>query len=159
MPAADPVLDRVRERYPGLVREVPAHVSVLYPFLDVDVLTPDDLTALDDIFTSQAPLDVSFATCAGHGGFVYLPPEPVEALDALSVEVQEHWPQLLPYGGAYGRPRPHLTIVMGADEPTAARVSEDVRAHLPLHATLGEAWLVVFTDHWSVHRRFRLDGR
>ncbi|GAB3492150.1 2'-5' RNA ligase family protein [Amycolatopsis cihanbeyliensis] len=158
VPAADPLLDAVRERHPGIVRDVPAHLSVLYPFLTADELDDHTVGTLESIFAERAPAEVGFPGCARQPGFVYLPPEPPTAVRELSTTVRRHWPGLLPYGGAFGDPPPHLTVAMGIDEPVAGEIERQVGPYLPVRTRLEEAWLVVYTDRWTVRARFPFGG-
>ncbi|WP_216216549.1 2'-5' RNA ligase family protein [Amycolatopsis aidingensis] len=159
VPAADPLLDSVRQRHPGIVRDVPAHLSVLYPFLTAEELDAEAVGTLESICAAHPPAEIGFTSCAREPGFVYLPPEPPAAVRELSTAVRRHWPGLLPYDGAFGDPPPHLTVAMGIDEPVAGEIEGQVGRHLPVHTRLEEAWLVVFTDHWSIRARFPFAAR
>jgi hypothetical protein len=154
VPAADPVLDAVRGRVPGLVRDVPAHVSVLYPFLPADQLTDEVVTRLGEVFAGCAPIPVEFRELVVAGGFSYLPPEPAAPLDALIAAVRALWPAVLRYGGAHGDAPAHLTVAMGLDAGTEPLVRDAVTPLLPVRADLADAWLVVFTDRWFPRATF-----
>lgn len=158
VPAADPVLDAVRARHPGLVRDVPAHVSVLYPFLDADQLTDEVVARLGGVIAGCAPVEVAFRRCAADGGFAHLPPEPAAPLDALTAAVRAHWPEVLPYGGQHGEAAAHLTVAMDADPATAADVVATVTPLLPVRARLDRVLLVVFVDRWTLRAHFPLGG-
>ncbi|KAA2255220.1 2'-5' RNA ligase family protein [Solihabitans fulvus] len=158
VPAAAPLLADIGGRYPGAVRAIPAHVSVLYPFVDAAHLDGDALGDLAAIFAGCAPTDVEFLTCQRDAGFVYLPPVDRGSIGAAISAVRARWPEVLPYGGAYGEPEPHLTVAMGVADDVAARIQRDVSARLPLRAAIDEAWLVAFTGEWQVLRRFPFGG-
>ena len=67
VPAADALLASVGARYPGTVREgVPAHVSLLYPFVAATELDEGVTSALGELLAEQAPMPVQFAECYRH---------------------------------------------------------------------------------------------
>ena len=56
VPAADALLASVGTRYPGTVRDgLPAHVSLLYPFVVAAELDERVTTALHELFVEQVP--------------------------------------------------------------------------------------------------------
>lgn len=155
VPAADAVLAPVAQRYPDAVRPgVPAHISLLYPFLPQSELDETVTAALHTICAEQTPMVVRFARCCRSGGFVSLRPEPPAELETLTSAVRQRWPEVVPYEGRYGEVEPHVTAALGTSEETAAAIEGHVGARLPIPAQLREAWLVVFTGQWSLRQRF-----
>lgn len=155
VPEAQPLLAAVAERYPEAVRSgVPAHLSLLYPFLPADALDEHVLDELRKIFAGQVPTPVKFAACYRSGGFVALRPEPVEGVGALAGAVQSRWPDVVPYEGLHDAD-PHVTVALHTTEQRAADIERDlVPEWVPLSAELREAWLVVFDGQWQLRSRF-----
>src|SRR5256885_8037230 len=150
VPGADALLDAVRERHPGAVRDVPAHVAVLYPFLDAGELDDGVVGSIGAIVGEHGPTEVRFAACHRQPGFVGLLPQPPDVLDALASATRQRWPNVLPYGGMFGEdPGAHLTVAMGTDEATASVIEREVGPYLPLRALLDQAWLVVYDGGWT----------
>ncbi|SDJ99377.1 2'-5' RNA ligase superfamily protein [Actinopolyspora mzabensis] len=159
VPAADEALAPLVERYPQAVRDgVPAHLSVLYPFLAAEELDTGVVTTLRTLFDRQPPLRVVLERCRRQGGFVYLAPEPVDALRELTDGVRRYWPHLVPYEGRYDM-EPHVTVAMGAEEETAVALRREAAESVPLTVELGEAWLVVLRQRWQLHERFVFGGQ
>ncbi|MGH3887194.1 MAG: 2'-5' RNA ligase family protein [Pseudonocardiaceae bacterium] len=155
MPAADGLLASVGARYPGTVREgVPAHVSLLYPFVTAAELDEGVISALGELFAEQVPMPVEFVKCYRRDGFVALRPEPIEGLTGLLGEARRRWPEVVPYEGLYGDVEPHVTVALRASEETAVTIEQEVTAELPISADLREAWLVAFEGRWSLRGRF-----
>ncbi|MEL6151457.1 MAG: 2'-5' RNA ligase family protein [Chloroflexota bacterium] len=96
-----------------VVRRLPAHISVLYPF----VPEPDLPTATDhlrDLCAAIEPFDI---TVAGYGEFpqvTYLQIEPSDELNALMQQVHAAFPQCDPYHGTFGKEPPptHITVAV-----------------------------------------------
>jgi hypothetical protein len=159
VPAADGLLASVGARHPGTVREgVPAHVSLLYPFVAAAELDEQVISALSELFAEQVPIPVEFGKCYRHDGFVALHPEPIDGLARLLSETRRRWPDVVPYEGLYGDVEPHVTVAMRASEEVAVTIEQEVTAELPFSAELGEAWLVAFEGRWSLRGRFEFGG-
>ncbi|NUP83938.1 MAG: 2'-5' RNA ligase family protein, partial [Nonomuraea sp.] len=108
VPEAEPVVGVWRERYdPSAAEGVPAHVTVLYPFLPFELV---DTSALAELFAAWASFDVEFRGFGHFPGVLYLAPEPAEPFRELTTAVAERWPEAPPYGGAFPDVVPHLTV-------------------------------------------------
>lgn len=155
VPAADALLELVESRHPGTVREgVPAHMSLLYPFVGVAELDDRVTHALSELVAEHEPMPVEFRECYRRGGFVALRPDPIEGLTELTRKTRVRWPDVVPYESAYGEVEPHLTVATRASEETAAMIEREVADQLPISAELREVWLVVFEGRWALRGRF-----
>ncbi|MGH3823724.1 MAG: 2'-5' RNA ligase family protein [Pseudonocardiaceae bacterium] len=155
VPAADPLLTLVETRHPGTVREgVPAHVSLLYPFVGAAELDERVTRALSELVAGHEPMPVEFVECYRSGGFVALRPDPIEGLTELTRKTRDRWPDMVPYEGVYGDVEPHVTVAMRASEETAMTIEQEVTEQLPISAELREVWLVAFDGRWTLQGRF-----
>lgn len=156
VPAANALLAAVGAQYPGTVREgVPAHVSLLYPFVAAAELDEQVADALGELLAEQTPMPVQFAECYRHDGFVALRPDPIDGLHELVKKTRHRWPDVVPYEGVYGDVEPHLTVAMRCSEETALAIEQEVTAQLPISAELREAWLVAFEGQWTLRGQFK----
>jgi 2'-5' RNA ligase len=139
---------------------VPAHVTVLYPFLPPDRINDDVLTALGQIFEAIPRFDALFADVKWFGDtVVWLAPQPDDAFRQLTGAVWRRFPEAPPYAGAHADVVPHLTI--GHDAPTflLANAAEAVLSHLPIHAGIESVRLIAGApepDSWHTVGVFRL---
>ncbi|MGH3857385.1 MAG: 2'-5' RNA ligase family protein [Pseudonocardiaceae bacterium] len=155
VPTADALLASVGARYPGTVREgVPAHVSLLYPFVPAADLDEQVTSALGELFDKQVPMRVEFVECYRRGGFVALRPDPIDGLAELLSKTHRRWPDVVPYEGLYGDVEPHVTVALRASEEAAVMIEQEVTAELPIAAELREAWLLAFEGRWQLRARF-----
>ena len=124
---------------------VPAHVTILYPFLPPSAITATVITSLADTVGSVRAFDCAFAATGWFGEqAVWLAPRPDAPFRALTKAVSAAFPGYLPYGGAYDDVVPHLTV---GDRPaggvTELRAAEaDVLHWLPIHARISRVWLM-----------------
>jgi hypothetical protein len=124
---------------------VPAHVTVLYPFVPPPAITPSVLDALAGAVASVGAFGCEFGDTAWFGEDVlWLAPRPQAPFLALIRAVGEAFPGYRPYGGAHLDPIPHLTVgerpVGGVAELRAAE--EAVRPQLPIRAQVSRVWLM-----------------
>jgi len=123
---------------------VPAHVTVLYPFIERGRLDDRTIVQLHRLVARHPQFDVSFPRCKRFPGVLYLEPEPAAPFRDLTAQVVESWPAYPPYGGAYERVVPHLTIAEGVDEATMDRIEAAVSGGLPITTRVTEAVLLTF---------------
>ena len=124
---------------------VPAHVTVLYPFVAPETITDDLITTLAAAVRSVSAFDCLFARTRWFGQDVlWLDPEPAQPFRQLTAAVWRAFPQHPPYGGAYDDVVPHLTIAKQrlADLPTLLMVERIVQSGLPLVARIERVLLI-----------------
>ena len=122
---------------------VPAHVTVLYPFLAPERIDETVLTVLAEAVNTVPAFDVTFSRVAWFGvTAVWLAPEPDQPFRALTSAVWSRFPDHAPYGGAHPDSVPHLTI--GHDVPVdLLRAAGDaVRPQLPVRAHVNAARVI-----------------
>jgi hypothetical protein len=167
VPEAEPLVGRWRERFdPSTVAGIPAHVTILYPFVPPPELEGRTLAGLTDLFTGFAAFDVVFArTRRFPDGVLYLEPEPSARFSQLIHAVWTRFPGRPPYGGAFETVIPHLTIVDCAAgdlchdaEATMDQAERAVTPRLPIRARAEEVRLYTKNDRWAEAHRFRLGG-
>jgi 2'-5' RNA ligase len=144
LPEADEVVGPYRARMDrAAVLGVPAHVTVLYPFVpphDVDARVID---ALAGAVASVPAFDVAFDRTAWFDNRVlWLAPAPSDPFRDLTRAVWARFPAHPPYGGAHDDVIPHLTV--GHDVPVDAlrAAAGAIEPRLPVRARVTRAWLL-----------------
>ncbi|MFJ9125114.1 2'-5' RNA ligase family protein [Streptomyces sp. NPDC102340] len=120
-----------------------AHITLLYPFLPLDRITPEADADLRALFSSKPPLPLTFTAVRRWPGVLYLPPAPDDPLRALTKAIRERWPEAVPYRGIFGDEGldPHLTLASGAGTDDIPET--EFTAALPLHARVESVKLIV----------------
>jgi 2'-5' RNA ligase len=110
--AAEPVVGEHREHLDwAAARGVPAHVTVLYPFVHPAGVTEDLVTTLTAATGSVPAFDCRFARTRWFGDdVVWLDPEPAGPFRQLTAAVSAAFPEHPPYRGVYADVVPHLTV-------------------------------------------------
>ncbi len=147
VPVADSVIAVCRERLglPG-APAMPAHITIVYPFLDVSQLTTGVLGELHAFFSARDRLHIRCERTDRFSNVLYLAPEPADGLREMTHALVKRWPQAPPYGGAYADVIPHLTVLEGHNTLLDA-VDAELGRHLPLRATLAYGYLYAFDGH------------
>jgi len=146
VPAAEHVVGRHRARLDRAAAEgVPAHVTILYPFVPPPQITAATIRVLTAAVGSVGFFDCRFPGTAWFGEEVlWLTPVPDEPFRTLTRVVMAAFPGYLPYGGAIADVVPHLTVgdcpAGGVAELRAAEA--DVLDALPVRARINRAWLM-----------------
>ena len=160
VPAAEAVVEDHRQRLDRAAAwGVPAHVTVLYPFLPPEKIDQTVLAALSAAVTTVDTFDVTFATTSWFGSDVlWLAPVPKEPLRTLTLAVWNAFPDCPPYGGAYDAIEPHLTVAERAlgHPGDLAPVEQAVQAGLPFTQRVDHVLLIAGSERrrsWrTLHR-------
>ena len=148
VPEADPAVSELRLRHdPSALLGVPAHVTVLFPFLErVDV--QDE--ALAELFGTFSAFDFVLDRIARfEEGLIWLHPEPSRPFEDLTAAVWQRWPDYPPYEGRVDVVVPHLTVSL-------TPVDFDIELPIPAHAR--EVTLIEeeADGDWATRRTFSL---
>ena len=137
---------------------VPAHVTILYPFVEPAALTDEVVDRLREAVGAFPPFVCAFKEARWFGQDVlWLAPDPATPFRAMTEGVVRAFPAQLPYGGAFGNEVvPHLTVAetrLASSVDEVAAVEEQVLPLLPFDAPVTEALLIAGTalpDSWCV---------
>ncbi len=162
VPEAEPIVGRHRLQLDlSAGWGVPAHITVLYPWMPPDEIREDTHTRLTEIFAGVPTFDFTLSDIRWFGSdVVYAAPTPDTPFRALTNLVLEAWPGFLPYEGEHGEPTPHLTIGDSGTEADLAEAGDSVARHLPLACSAREVWLMTGSADagWTREAVFPLVG-
>jgi len=133
---------------------MPAHVTVLYPFVRLDRLDEAGLHYLRNLFGRIAAPELEFRGFGTFEEVLWLALTDASAVITLTELVVERWPETPPYGGLYPSIVPHLTIAAGPGAEHLSHVRHDVARHLPIRSRPGYVHLLELRDRWQTVERF-----
>jgi 2'-5' RNA ligase len=152
VPESEPLVGALREEGdPSAAAGVPAHVTLLYPFMpDPDVGVVEELRFF---FAGVDSFPLTFASVGEFPEVVYLAPDEAAECHGLIEALVRRWPGFPPYGGLFPLEdvAPHLTVVDTPDADLRARAREIVEAGLPVQSRAQEASLWVHGDAGWIH--------
>jgi hypothetical protein len=148
-----------RKGDPSAAHGVPAHVTLLYPFLPLASIDDGVLAELGWFFRGVDAFPVAFTSVGRfeHEGVVFLRPDS-DALVQMSKALARRWPECPPYGGKVSVDElvPHLTVVETDDRALRQSAANAVSPGLPFRMMATEAalWAQDDAGEWSEHTTF-----
>ncbi|MFL5954693.1 MAG: 2'-5' RNA ligase family protein [Gaiellaceae bacterium] len=132
VPEAEPQVADLRLQHDSsAARGVPAHITILSPFLDAEHVDED---ALAQLFAKFPSFDFELDRVERfEEGVVWLHPQPSAPFEDLTAAVWQRWPDHPPYEGAFDEPIPHLTV---------SEIEIDVNVQLPIASRAREVTLI-----------------
>lgn len=157
IPAAEPAVRDLRLRWDAAATAVPAHVTVLFPFLPPDRLDATIDAQLAGIAASEPRFDLRLERVGRFPDVVWLSPDPVEPFARLTDAIAARWPDHPPYGGAFETVVHHLTVADGAPPDVLDRLETELPASLPISQPVHELTLAERRrGTWAVRQRYPL---
>ena len=140
---------------------MPAHVTLIYPFLADVQLGGDVIAALREVLATFSPFDVRFEAFARFDAdppVLYLEPDPAQPFLDLTAAIAARFPDHPPFGGIHDRITPHLTVAETADASAMRAAEESVARHLPLAADAVSVHIMEHhpADGWRTHTAIAL---
>lgn len=123
---------------------VPAHVTVLFPFMPAVQIDEDVRTAIADAVLGVTCFDHTFTSTKWFGRDVlWLASTANSEFRTLTRRMTEAFPAYLPYAGQHDDFVPHLTIADRAPLGEMQAAEHQVQQALPIHATVHAVTLLV----------------
>jgi 2'-5' RNA ligase len=151
-----PALERIRRRRdPVAGVGIPAHVTILYPFVNPDELNARVRGELAAIAARHEPFRVRFERVGLWPGVAYLAPEPARPFARLIEDLVVAFPDHPPYGGAFDEVIPHLTITESVDAPLD-EIAAAAAGSLPFERPVTRLEVLVENGVGRWHSRWRI---
>jgi len=161
VPEAERYIARYRERFdPSARRNVPAHVTILYPFMPPAQVDSGVIDELRGIATAVRCFEYRLAETRRFPVALYLAPQPEDSFAALTAAVFRAFPDYPPFEGKFATVVPHVTVAH-ADEAQLCEIEVELRIALasgsPLRARCSEMVLIENSSgRWEELQRFPL---
>ncbi|HET7812294.1 MAG TPA: 2'-5' RNA ligase family protein [Steroidobacteraceae bacterium] len=161
VPEAERYIARYRQRFdPSARRNVPAHVTVLYPFMAPGEIDDEVLEGLARIARAVPCFEYRLAETRRFPVSLYLAPQPDASFAALTAAVHRAYPDFPPFGGKFDTVVPHVTVAH-ADDPQLCEIEVELRIAIAaggaVKARCHEMVLIENSSgRWEEMRRFAL---
>lgn len=145
VPAAEPAVARHRARLDASAAVgVPAHITVLYPFLPPARIDAETRAELGRLFAAVPAFRFTLDRTGWFPGspVLWLGPSDPAPFSALTDRVAAAFPSCPPYGGQFAEVIPHLTVADAAPPADLETIEAEVRRHLPIAADAAEVTLL-----------------
>lgn len=143
VPEAEPRVGALRaELDPSAALGVPAHVTIMFPFLPPAGIDDGVLAALGEVFAAAPAFEAGFSTVSWFEDAVWWAPEPAAPFVALTHAVSARF-GMKPYEGVHGDDVvPHLTIGHRAPLDRMRAAETEVASGSPVRTTVRSALLM-----------------
>jgi len=160
VPEAEPYVGALRERFdPSAKLGMPAHITVLYPFIPPERITDSVVRKVRGILSAFAAFEFRLVRIARFPTALYLAPEPAQPFIGLTEGVVRAFPEYPPYAGQYDSIVPHLMVAEageGADVAEAELLAV-LPARVGIEASCNEVVLIENSSgRWKRMHSFRL---
>ena len=148
IPAADRVVAELRHHLDeNATIGVPAHVTVLSPWLAPELIDDTVLAQLTQLFAAVDGFEVTFAETNWFGSNVlWLAPADDRPFLGLTDRLFAAFPDHPPFERRFDDIVPHLTVRSGRPLPDLQRAERDVRSRLPISAGITSVALLTRAD-------------
>jgi 2'-5' RNA ligase len=147
-------LEAIRRRYVAeATRGLPAHLTMLYPFVPAVDLLPRHVDRLASTVSRFLAFDYALVSIKRWPDAVYVAPRPEDKFTALAAALARDWPEWPLYGGGASFV-PHITLATPIDEAVEAALAVIDTPVLPVPRRATEL-LVLVEDQdgrWSARQ-------
>jgi 2'-5' RNA ligase len=158
VPDAEPVVERYRLEYdPVALAGVPAHITLIVPWLPPEEINEGNMAELADVLSSTTAFDFRLTRVSWFGRAVlWLAPDPAEPFIKLTAMLADRF-GTLPYDDEFDEVVPHLTVGHASDGVELDSVGAAIAASLPIACRAGEVWVMVGDGRtWNARKRVKL---
>ena len=157
------VVDEWRERSCAAKpsRGVPAHITLLFPFVAAPRIDDELVASLGALFAASERFEFELRELRRFPAALYLSPAPATPFLRLTEAIVARFPGHPPYAGAFDSIEPPLTVAQG-DDTVLNDAEATVRPLLPIRSEAPEAVLLEEVEpnwgRWRVHTRIPFGG-
>lgn len=159
--AAEAVVGHWRRRYDPVARQgIPAHVTVLYPFVPPAALGQRQMLALAELASRFDRQPLMLDAIGEFPGALWLRPNPDDLFRRMTMALVALFPEQQPYGGRHPDSPPHLTVgqFTAPDDQQRVRTAfeAEIAGRLPVacEATALSLYVSDRAGAWSLMNRF-----
>ncbi len=161
VPEAESLVASWRATYDDAARYgVPAHVTVLYPFVAPELIDDAVIARVRRETSSLRPFPFTLVAARRFDErILYLAPSPEATFRSLCATFYKAFPDNPPYGGRFDDVIPHLTVADDAPRSVLDDAQREVVQALPIQCFAFELLLMTGStdvDSWRVRNRFTL---
>ncbi len=160
VPQADAVVGRWRHEHdPVAAAGVPAHITLIVPWLPPDQIGAAELAALDTELSDVKAFDFELTRVDWFGRRVlWVAPEPAGPFLDLTHRLSERF-GTPPWEDEFDDVVPHLTVAHAGEGVELVPMAADVATRLPVRCRAEEVWVMCGGgSRWELRHRIRLIG-
>jgi len=146
VPEAERIVGSYRWEHDPVARlGVPAHITLIYPFIPPSLITMDDRARLHNLLSTYPVFDFSLTELDRFPDVLFLAPSPRKKIIELIKIIAAAFPEYPPYSGKFPEINPHLTIAQSEDSKLLEKIAEELapkaKQELPIAKRVTDASL------------------
>ncbi len=154
----------LRQRFDPTARQgVPAHVTVLYPFMSPELIDASVVSRIRMAIADSCSFQFSLSSVGRFPDAAYLVPEPAIPFVRLTQSLVRTFPNYPPYGGRFDSVVPHLSVAQGASSDVALaerELSEIMASGGPIQSVCSSVRLIEnASGEWRLMYAFSLANK
>jgi 2'-5' RNA ligase len=160
VPEAEPLVKEWRAKHDWSAQHgVPAHITLLYPFLPTEKVDDRLHADLQALFAAHPAFSYRLTHVARFPDVAWLAPDPTAPFNALIEAISSQYPDYPPYEGIHDEVIPHLTVAEGSTE-LQDEVDAALTPALPIDAEASSVSLLLEDEAgwWNRGERYPLAG-
>jgi 2'-5' RNA ligase len=146
VPEAEPLVSTLRLQYDESARlGAPAHLTVLYPFMDPRRVDQAVLDQCAHVIAAHRSSSFQLRAVGRFPGMVYLEPNPAAPFVELTLHLVRVFPKFPAYRGEFSTVIPHLTVARGSSaeiEQADMTLTARLKAEGPVKAVCSAVTLI-----------------
>lgn len=152
VPESELLVGRLRSEHDEIAsRGVPAHITVLYPFVPFTELTDTVVSTLRSLASEVNKFSFELTEWGSFESALWLRPMPEEPFRELTHKIVARFPEFPPYGGEHASVQPHLTVAqfdkLESENSRWLQIIESTQQSLPISCNASE--LAVYVNSAS----------
>lgn len=153
VPAVEPLVGRHRLELDANAKlGIPAHVTILAPFMPSSTIGTEEQARLERVFASAEPFNFRLDRVGWFGTSVlWLGPQDPTPFSNLTSAVFAEFPDFPPFEGQFDEVVPHLTVGFDCPADVMRRAEQQITPNLPV---LGQAAAVTLMGELSPKGRW-----
>ena len=158
VPESEPIVHSYRARFDKIAaRGIPAHITILYPFMPLENITDSVECALRKIVTDNTKFTFHLAEWGKFDTALWLRPAPEIPFINLTETIFKRFPDYPPYDGKHNKIQPHLTVAQyepqNSENTEWNRIRKSTKTSLPIACTASclSIYTCDKTGYWKKH--------
>ena len=161
VPESENAVGELRVHYdPVCNLGMPAHITILYPFVPAPLLNADDFDVINQALSDIHRFRYVLHKVKQFPKTIYIEPEPIDRFIDMTEALVRRFPDYPPYGGAHTSIKPHLSVSTQDNKDAKlieGALSRYFETHGPISACCYELALFGNTDgRWQKLETFAL---
>ena len=158
VPESEAIVSQYRLKFDEVAsRGLPAHITILFPFIPIEGISESLVTELQSLFRETNVFPFQLSNWERFDTALWLRPFPEDPFRQITEKIYERFPDYPPYEGKHTEIQPHLTVAQftppDSQNPEWSQIEQSTQAELPIECVAKGLSLYICdqSGHWKRH--------